>query len=66
MQMDSRSSHPRILRRRASEVFVDKSASGASQRSERNIDFLKTVWGPRAGIVVLALVHVPVTFFQTT
>ena len=28
MQMDSRSSHPRILRGRASEVFVDKSASG--------------------------------------
>ena len=41
MQMDSRSSHPRILRGRASEVFFDKSASGGERAKPPEADLSK-------------------------
>ena len=46
MQMDSRSSHPRILRGRVSEVFLTNQSQGAS-RAKRAPKVPKIFWHPK-------------------
>ena len=56
MQMDSRSSHPRILRGRASEVFLTNQPQGASARRSANVYIPQTVLAQLRGSYLFFIV----------